>query len=236
MNLESIHDGVVSIALLALTFLLIGCAAPTADSNIVSEPQPSAIVPDAAALFVFVREFSFDHDFDDIKDEENVLACVQQAVNEEYRSQRIIAFDEFSRTAFIGVAPESVPRKPEYYTALLESTQFRQRTGSLGLRYIVFVGGVEKKADYSSFGGCGAQACVAYMQWERASYLGASVLDLKEPAPAEKLEAAASGTAWLAIAGIFPIGLPSMPTSVACDALGTQVARFLRDRQTAQGD
>ena len=59
-------------------------------------------------------------------------------------------------------------------------------------------------------------------------------MDLKKPAPAKKLEATASGTAWVAVVIMFPIGLPSEPSDVACKKLGTQVARFLRDRQTAQ--
>jgi hypothetical protein len=232
----SLRNGFVSMALLALTFPLIGCETPAVDSAAVPDPQQSAMAPDDGALFVFVREFSFELDIDDVKDEDRVLACVQDAVNEEYRRQRITSFDEFSRTTFPGMALESVPRKPEYYAALIESPEFRKRTRSLGLRYIVFVGGVEKTVSSGDIlcGGGIYPWCFGYSQWEKASHLGASVLDLNKPAPAKKLAATASGTAWLVVVGIVPIGMPSEPGSVACDDLGTQVARFLRDQQTGR--
>jgi hypothetical protein len=194
------------------------------------------MVPDDGALFVFVREFSFEHGVDDVKDEQRVLACVQDAVSEEYRQQRVITFDEFSRATFPGMAPESVPRNPEYYATLLESRKFREKTQPLGLRYIVFVGGV---TETDSWGGAGCVVsphgggCLGYWEWNKASHLGASVLDLKKPAPAKKLEATASGRAWLAVVIVLPIGVPSEPSAAACDKLGTRVARFLRDERAS---
>ena len=120
--------------------------------------------------------------------------------------QRIISFEEFSQTAFPGMATESVPRQAEYYATLLESQRFRERTDRLRLRYIVFIGGLNKTVTDSHMycgGGYAGAACFEMVLWDKATRLAASVLDLQAPATATRLEKTAKCTAWLAIVGIY---------------------------------
>ena len=234
-ELESFRNGRVPIVLVALTLSFPGCETAAVRESTTPASEPTAMAANGGMLFVFVREFSFDHTVHDLKDDSWLIACAQDAVMKENPHQRIISFDEFSQTAFPGMATESVPRQPEYYATLLESQRFRERADRLGLRYVVFIGGLNKSVTDSHMycgGGYGGAACFGMVLWDKETRLAASVLDLQEPAPATRLETTAKGTAWLAIVGIYPIGVPSSPGWEACNTLGTDVARFLRAKRS----
>ncbi len=150
--------------------------------------------------------------------------------------QHIVSFDEFRRTAFPDLSPESAPRNPKYLSMLLQRTDFRDRIRPFGIRHIAFIGGVTKTVTdggIACFGAGPGAGCFGLITWDKNSRLGASVLDLNYPRREENLDASASGTSWFAIVGIFPIGLPSDPSYVACKDLGGRIARSIANEQNS---
>lgn len=226
----------------ALRFILVGLlAACTASDEDRVNPlaaetslEPSERVEADGMLLVFVREYSFDSNVDNISEEESFVACIREGVFEARPGQAIVSFDDFHRTVFPNFKRRSVPRNPEFFSALLDSREFRQGMTRLGVRYVAFVGGLVK-VEQSGGGGCiagfagtaGAVACMGYWEWGKASHLGASVLDLRRAGIAESFESTETGTAWLALVANFPVGVPSKPSDVACRLLGKDIARHL---------
>ena len=70
-------------------------------------------------------------------------------------------------------------------------------------------------------------ACFGLITWDKTSRLGASVLDLKYSGRTGNLNASSSATAWLAIIGIFPIGVPVETVGRVCSDLGRRLTRYL---------
>ncbi len=222
------RDAAVAVFMVMAT-LLTGC--------VTSRDRPNGQVADVSKdslMLVFVREFSFDRDIDDIKAKGRILDCVRGEILRLRPKQRIVSFDEFRRTAFPDLSPESAPRNPKYLSMLLQRTDFRDRIQPLGIRHIAFIGGVTKTVTDGGIACVGAYAgvgCFGLITWDKKSRLGASVLDLNYSRREENLEASASGTAWFAIVGVFPIGVPSVTGDTACKDLGVQIARFLASEQ-----
>ncbi len=210
---------------------LAACQASTpADQSLGPSANGAATSPDDGIMLVFVREFSFDRDIDDIKAKGRILDCVRGEILRLRPKQRIVSFDEFRRTAFPDLSPESAPRNPKYLSMLLQRTDFRDRIRPFGIRHIAFIGGVTKTFTDGGIGCVGAGpgfGCFGLITWDKNSRLGASVLDLKYSRREENLNASASGTAWLAVVGIFPIGLPSDTVGTVCRDLGTRLTRYL---------
>ena len=214
---------------------LAACQASTpADQPLGPSAAGAATSPDDGIMLVFYREFSFEANSDDITNEAQVIECTGETIRRNRPQQHIVSFDEFRRTAFPDLSPESAPRNPKYLSMLLQRTDFRDRIRPLGIRHIAFIGGVTKTVTDGGIGCVGAGpgfGCFGLITWDKNSRLGASVLDLKYSRREENLNASASGTAWLAVVGIFPIGLPSDPSYVACKDLGVRIARSISNEQ-----
>ncbi len=214
---------------LVMAMLLTGCAT--------SRDRPSgqvANIPKDSLMLVFVREFSFDRRIDDLKAKGRILDCVRGEILRLHPKQRMVSFDQFRRTAFPDLQRESVPQHPKYFGVLTGSAKFREAIAPLDLRYVVFVGGVVETSEPEGGGLCAigpGAACFAYWEWDSASRMGATVFDLKKAQTADRIEASASGKAWFAIVGVFPIGLPSLTSETSCKDLGVQIARFLASEQ-----
>ncbi len=214
---------------LVMAVLLTGCAT--------SRDRPSGQVANVSKdslMLVFVREFSFERRIDDIKAKGRILDCVRGEILRLRPKQPMVSFDQFRRTAFPDLQRESVPQHPKYFGVLTGSAKFREAIAPLDLRYVVFVGGVVETSEPEGGGLCAigpGAACFAYWEWDSASRMGATVFDLKKAQTADRIEASASGKAWFAIVGVFPIGLPSLTSETACKDLGVQIARFLASEQ-----
>ncbi len=224
--------------LVTVMFLaLAACQANTpADQSLGPSASGAATSPDDGIMLVFVREFSFDRSIDDVKAKSRILDCVRGEILRLRPMQRVVSFDEFRRTAFPDLSPESAPRNPKYLSMLLQRTDFRDRIRPFGIRHIAFIGGVTKTVTDGGIACVGAGpgfGCFGLITWDKNSRLGASVLDLNYSRREENLEASASGTAWFAIVGLFPIGLPSDPSYVACKDLGGRIARSIANEQNS---
>ena len=210
---------------------LAACQASTpADQSLGPSATGAATSPDDGIMLVFVREFSFDRDIDDIKAKGRILDCVRGEILRLRPKQRIVSFDEFRRTAFPDLSPESAPRNPKYLSMLLQRTDFRDRIQPLGIRHIAFIGGVTKTITDGGIACVGAgpgAGCFGLITWDKKSRLGASVLDLGKTGRTESLSGLSSGTSWFAVIGIFPMGFASDTVGSACRDLGTRLAAFL---------
>ena len=214
------------------------CAASALSACSVQQPHgQTQEVPvansDDGIMLVFLREFSFQPDTYDIKDEDRILQCVSRAIRQRRPVQRIVEYDKFRQLAFPEINSASAPRQPKYLSIMFEDSDFREKVSHLGLRYIAFVGGVTKsivEGGISCVGVGPRGACIGAWTWDKDSRVGASILDLGTMREAEALEARASGTAWFAIVGAFPIGLPAATEAAACDDLGLRIAEFLEQR------
>ncbi len=217
--------GAVVAVFLAMAMFLTGCATSR------DRPSgPAANVSTDSLMLVFVREFSFERRIDDIKAKGRILDCVRGEILRLRPKQPMVSFDRFRRTAFPDLQRESVPQHPKYFGVLTGSAKFREAIAPLDLRYVVFVGGVVETSEREGAGLCvigPGGACFAYWEWDSASRMGATVFDLKTAQTADRIEASASGKAWFAIVGVFPIGVPSVTGDTACKDLGVQIARFL---------
>jgi hypothetical protein len=157
--------------------------------------------------------------------------CVSDALGECAPGARVIATAEFAREVFPNVPPERVPRSPESLLDLASNPEFRARAAALGLRYLVIATGATQMphtGGIACFGGYGGAACLGLVIWHRDSQLAAVVLDLASEQLLQGPEAEASGHAWFAALGIFPLGMPPGFTRArACSGFGRAVAEAL---------
>ncbi len=214
---------------LVLTVLLSACTAGRPSAPL--SPQSVASTPDGV-LVVFVRKFSYAPYTDSASD--SIVNCIEKEIGAGQTGRRFVAYEEFRRLAFPDIEPQSAPRDPEYLKILLEDPKFRERIKPLAIRFLVFVGGVTKAAPTGGAaiaGCCAGGVLIAYVQWDKATDLGATVLDLTHQVSVTKLEASASGTAWLLIVEVVPIGAPAETESQSCHQLGKRLAADLAERQ-----
>ncbi len=210
---------------------LAACQASTpADQPLGPSAAGAATSPDDGIMLVFYREFSFEARVDDIANEAQVIECTGETIRRNRPQQRMVSFDEFRRTAFPNLSPDSAPRNPKYLSILLKRTDFRDRIRPLGIRHIAFIGGVTETARDGAiicFGGGPGAGCFGMITWDKTSRLGASILDLKHSLRTENLDASASGMSWFAVVGIFPVGAHSDTVGAACRDLGARLTRYL---------
>ncbi len=153
--------------------------------------------------------------------------CVARQISQAHRARTIIPATVFRRTAFPNLTDMETPRSRESLLSLLDNAIFRARIAPLGLRYIVVVSGGETT---STRGGiiCGAAdrygACFGMITWDKDAKLAATIFDLDKAAVAAAPANRTSGTAWLAVIGVFPLGFPYSPTQTSCGQLGMSVA------------
>ena len=227
----------------ALSAVLAACA-PAGNPGRDPPPAQGIAAPVAApqangVALVMVRPFSFEAGVDDVTDEQSVVDCITSSIRGALPDQPLVAWDAFRYAAFPNLPAGAEPRDPEYLVPLFRNAEFRARVGSLGLRYVGFVGGVtEVKQDGGIYcgGGPGGGACLGLITWKKATRLRAGMVDLKTMEQVSALEGKDSGTAWFAVIGILPIGMPYDTERGSCHALGTEIAEFLRQRRAAAAE
>jgi hypothetical protein len=187
-------------------------------------------------MVVFVHQYIYAPDASSVSD--GVVHCVEAEIRARNTRLRLVPYDEFRRLAFPGMQPESAPRDPEYLQMLLDDPQFRTRIKPLGLTSIIFVGGatsqvVDQGASGFFVGGCcEAGLLLVYVQWDKATHLGATILNLAAPDATHRVEATATGKPWLLVVELVPMGLPSDTESRACHLLGQRLAADLAGSQS----
>ncbi len=188
-------------------------------------------------MIVFLRDLSFEPGVDDITDETFIVDCIQNAVQSRSPGRRFVTYDKFRKLAFPDLPAKSTPRQPRYMAMVLERPKVRERIAGLGLRYIIFVGGVTETHAGGGMvcgGAAGGVGCLGLITWDKESRLGASVMDLAGEGELETSQASAMGTAWLAIVFVFPLGLPAATESDVCAQQGRKIATLLTDRDAGK--
>ncbi len=200
-----------------------------------ASPAPRA-APEGAAMIVFLRELSFEPGIDDLKNESFVVDCVRSAIEHRDPDRRFVDYETFRRAALPELKSRSTLRQPKYLRMVLDHPDFRTRIAPLGLRYIIFVGGVtetNREGGIACGGGGGGAGCFGLITWDKESRMVASVLDLARRGNLLRSEALATGTAWFAMIGIFPLGMPAGTEGVTCTRQGEKIAALLEEQDAA---
>jgi len=216
----------------ALASILVGCATAKnpVDQRIITKKEAGdaiTIVLNHSATTNYGGRWLSSEEAHEL--ETKIGNCVAKAMGKANRRLRIISADEFRGTAFPGMSFTGAPHSPEYLSRLLGHPAFLARIAPLGLRYLIIVDG-ESTSDSSGEilcgGGYGGGGCFGLKIWDKSSRMEAHILDIKASTTTAEVTAAAQKTAWLAVIGIIPIGMPAFPVSEACATLGEQIADF----------
>ncbi len=193
---------------------------------------------DDVAMVVFVRKFSYEAGAESTS--EGVVKCVEKQLRFERPAQRLVSYEEFSRLAFPDMEVASAPHDPEYLRILFDDPTFRARIEPLGIRFVIFVGGVTRSTVKSSSGIVGGSPAggvlIAYVEWNKATELAASVFDLTNRNPVRQANASASGTPWLLVVEFVPMGATSDTEGNACRGLAQRVASDMAQDRDATPD
>jgi hypothetical protein len=77
--------------------------------------------------------------------------------------------------------------------------------------------------------GGGAWVCV--FTWDKNTKMSASIIDITKACCAGDVKVEASGTSWIVLLSILPIGFPAITEGPACKALGRKVASFITENR-----
>ncbi len=158
--------------------------------------------------------------------------CVRQAMLKTNPSLKFVPVEEFRDALYPWFEPATAPDNPDALAEVLKRRVVQQRIATLGVRYVVSVGGGTWEGEDKGFILAG-HGCIGFAWKDRESALDATVWDLKDAAMAGTLEASASGTAAILCYGV-PIPLISPTETEACAELGQRVADFLTGRPPAK--
>ena len=226
------HFAVVLIVL-AVAVNLPGCASPASrhPETDIRAAESKAVPP--AVTIITVRQYSYEQGVEIVRNEKLLTDCIQNAIRRVNPNQDFIPFEKLTRLVFTNLPAHRVPRNPEYLEMLVKDPRFLNGAGSLGLRYLVFVGGTTETT-ISSSGGCvgggpaPAAACLAFVFFDKDSQISASVMDIHKLNFVETdIKQGASGTSWIGILGFIPLGYYSPTVEQACNSLGQRVGAFL---------
>ena len=163
--------------------------------------------------------------------EQELVACVGEGIRKVHPELRVVPPDEFRRVAFPDLAPDASPRSPQYLGMLLDNPVLRERIAPLRLRYVIMIGGdtrVTQRGGMTMLPASVPGGPLPVGGWvrDRQTELAASILDLTRARPTTELNASASGTSWLVVFGLLPVGAPALTEAQACAELGDKVAQF----------
>jgi hypothetical protein len=208
-------SGQLVVGFLAMAWVWAGCATPHVQE--VREP-PSRIMPREAIAILTVTDSPL---------EGEAVGCISEAVRTAHPKARIIPPDEFRRSVFAARPPDEEAEWAKYLASLANEPAIRDRMDSLGIRYLIAIGGGTEQG-----GGVGVLPYIIVGAWTRHSRLVASVLDLKQARAAGELHAEASGRPWFVLIGILPLGAPAFTESRVCKDIGEAVVTYLTGKTT----
>lgn len=192
---------------------------------------PTGLSPDDAIAIVLTPSL-VDGDLPGL--ENQVTACIRDALDQKYPELRIVPSDEFRKLAFSDLSPEKSLASYFSWGGLVNNPAFYGRIAPLGLRYVIVVDSEQRTrlTDFEWTGPVGGPSL--YWSWERSILIQAVVVDARHRHVAGSVQAYASGKSGAGLMLItFPMPLPipygttSFPLSVACQGLGEGLAKFL---------
>jgi len=169
--------------------------------------------------------------------ERDLTECLGRELHASRGDLRVLAGDEFRRTAFPDLEREQAPHSVESLLILAQSETFLARVAPLGLRFLVVVGGSSEE-DLRHGGmacmpvGVVPAGCFGSYVWDRRSRLGAVVVDLHARTASGAADATAAGIARRGAAGPIPIWSVPDTQAEACRDLGIRVAADIAARSS----
>jgi hypothetical protein len=182
---------------------------------------------------LFIRGFSFDTNVHDMDNEQFVIDCIRRTLRNRHPDIPILDIEALQAKVFPHLPVSAVPRQPKYMDILLREDEFRRQMGQHGIQYIAYVGGVsETQQEGGGFcvGGYAGAACFVFAEWHEKARLGATVVDLRDISRTDRLRSQSEDTAWFALIGIVPVGMPSNAEDQTCRDVGVQISEYLNAR------
>jgi len=231
----------VSLFLLLIVLAVSGCSTVPVDETLsISKPvTDKSKEAQNAATIIFLREFSYSQGETPIY-EDSIVPCIKNGILKHTPNQNIIPFSKVANKLFPDLPKKRVPRTPGDYSILLDDEKFYTDISAMGIRYVIFVGGLTTDTGEHSHGGCvggpgapSAAACLWLYVWDKETQLSASILDvhLRNSMP-KNVENTSAGASWFAIIGVFPIGMPSFSVHNACSNVGNDIGKILLNKAT----
>jgi hypothetical protein len=182
---------------------------------------------------LFIRDFSFQSGVNALDNEHTIIDCIRRTLRDRRPATPVLDVKALQATVLPQLPVSAVPRHPKYMNILLKDDAFRQRMRSHGIRFVAYVGGASKTQQESSgfcVGGYAAAACFLFAQWHENARLGASIVDLADLASNDQLQSESQDTAWFALIGVLPVGMPSNAEDHLCRDVGVQISEYLDAR------
>jgi len=157
--------------------------------------------------------------------EEDMVECIEDALEDVHPPVRIVPSDKFREAVFPDLTSEEIRSSDLSWTVLAGDRGFRKRIAPLALRYLIEVS-VWKEVvakDFQLYGLGGV-----YVRGENRSDIQATVVDLLQARVAGHVNATATGSV-AAIGWIIPI-VPvwvALPEGRVCDELGEGITEIL---------
>ncbi len=232
----------ISLFLLLIVLGVSGCSTVPVDETLsISKPvTDKSKEAQNAATIIFLRKPLYGEAKSISLNEQRIVTCIKNKILEHNSNQNIISFDKVASKLVPDLPKERVPRSPEDFSILLDDKKFYTDISSLGIRHVIFVGGLTTETGEHGYGGCGGggggAGCLAVIVWDKETRLSASILDVHlKNSISEKLENTSTGTSWFAVIGVFPIGMPSFSVHNACSKVGNDIGEILLDEAKYHG-
>lgn len=158
------------------------------------------------------------------------LDCARQALIEEGVGDRLLSAEDFKRTAFPNLSPDSAPTDPESIRLLLTHPTLLRRIAPLNLRYLVYVMSETERREtidvWGGIGGAHGAAIAGYKEWEQSSKYSFLVVDAKAIEDVGSADARSAGTGWQTMGFVivpFALGYESATEKQACAAMSRKL-------------
>lgn len=160
--------------------------------------------------------------------------CVQRELKNRISGLEFVPEDRFRDALFPWFEPSTAPTEIGQLASIMKKTLVRDRIQSLGIRFVIFVGGFTSKEEFKGpfmvTGGYGAAGALGYTSSDRKTAISAVVWDIKKMASLGDIQVEKTGSfKWIGV--ILPIPIPDTTKSSAC----TETAKGISDCIPAKG-
>ena len=158
------------------------------------------------------------------------IDCVGRSLLGAQTPFQVISQEDFKDSTFPWFEPRFAPREMREFSAQVDEPLLRDRIGSLGVRYIVWIEGTTETTGQSGGMTCAATptaaGCFGFVSWEQSSEYEASIWDVQQNATVGKISSQASGTSFMP-ALVVPIPMIARVQANACSNMADQIEEFL---------
>lgn len=163
---------------------------------------------------------------------DNTLAeCVQRELEIDIPNLKFIPEDKFRDALFPWFEPNTSPQSIEDLGSLMNHPLVQDRIQSIGVHFIIFVGGYQFKGEFGGpfmvVGGFGAAGAFGYISADRKTQITAVIWDFKKKVSLGEVKTEKSGSfKWIGL--ILPIPIPDASESAACRETAARIWNCLK--------